>query len=206
MCGHKLCRIKRKCIAHLRSTMQMKIILTYGHKLCPIKRKCIAHLRSIMQMKIMINNEDTLHFWQPCENFAWNFFWIVIKSQYQHEIRSICGIRFQKHPRLRQNKRIFTYQQYWLAARAFTQGCALAGTYCTNFCTLMFLHSFTTDNLKLHHNVCKAPSRKLEIFVKFHQNFSWNFIKISLHLYQLISKCLSNFRKMCVKLSPAAYQ
>ncbi len=74
-------------------------------------------------------------FWQHCENFVWNFVQtcdikIVIKSQYQHKIRLGLRHRFQKHTRWHQNEWIFTNQWYWLAAHAFTPGCALAGTCC----------------------------------------------------------------------------
>ncbi len=73
-----------------------QFVLTYGHELCPVESKCVAHLRLLMRIKIMLNNEDTLRFWQHLENFSWNFFRtcdtkIVIKSQHQHEIRS--GLR-----------------------------------------------------------------------------------------------------------------
>ncbi len=42
----------------------------------------------------------------------------------------------------------------------------------TNVCTPMFLYSFfkiflTTDNSRLHHDICKIPSKKLEVFPKF---------------------------------------
>ncbi len=67
-------------------------ILTHGLELRLVESKCIAHLHSVMRMRIMLNNEDTLHFRQHCENFALHFFRtcdtvIVIKSQHQHEIR-----------------------------------------------------------------------------------------------------------------------
>ncbi len=35
--------------------------------------------------------------------------------------------------------------------------------------SIFFLNFFTNDNkLKLHYNICKVPSRKLEVFSKFH--------------------------------------
>ncbi len=71
-------------------------VLTHGHELRPVESKSITHLRSVMQMKIMLNNEDTLRFQQHHEKFAWNFFRtcdteIVIKFQHQHKIR--LGLR-----------------------------------------------------------------------------------------------------------------
>ncbi len=40
----------------------------------------------------------------------------------------------------------------------------------TNFCP-QFFQNFD-NNSKLQHNVCKTPSRKPEVFLKFHKNFS----------------------------------
>ncbi len=83
-----------KRVCHWKFCLKIPwFVLTYGHELCLVESKCVAHFCSVMWMMIMLNNEDTLHFWEHRKNFAWNFFRtcdtkIVIKSHHQHEIRS----------------------------------------------------------------------------------------------------------------------
>ncbi len=68
-----------KQVCHWKIRVKLPwFVLMYEHELCLVESKCIAHLRSVMRMQIMLNNEDTLHFRQHGENFAWNFFELVI--------------------------------------------------------------------------------------------------------------------------------